>query len=154
MDSLVNRIRRLSPDQQRSVEDYVDFLLSRSGDTGAGRADLSPAVSVPVAAPPPLITVPELPVSDPADVRIAPGTPCSLSPPASNGPDPATLLMQEIASEKEDILTAGYMDYGTFEQEDRSRSPSPADAAVRRVKAKLMEKKADDPVQDVLDWID
>lgn len=150
-DSLESRLERLSPEQRRSVEDYVDFLISRT--TGpAGNPETPAIVPLPVAAPPPLLTLHGME---------QPG----VSPPVCP-PEPGIVLMEDpvvreeaespgiraITTEREDVLTGGYMDYGKFEPPQKS-SPSPADEAVKRVKVKLDRKKGEKPADSLLEWV-
>jgi len=153
MDSLENMLERLSPEQRRSVEDYVDFLLHRSVKQSSGTPDMVPAGSPLDAAPPPLFPVQESPVTESPAIRIAHRAPETGLPPASDEPDAGTPVLTEIAPEKEDVLASGYMDYGKFEQPEE-RTPSPADEAVQRVRVKINGKKDKDPSRKLLDWID
>ena len=150
-DSLESRLERLSPEQRRSVEDYVDFLLSRPASL-AGNPGTPATVPPPVAAPPPLLTLREME---------QPG----VSPPACP-PDPGIVLSDDpvrreeaespgirpITTEREDALTGGYMDYGKFEPPQKS-PPSPADEAVKRVRGKLDRRKGEKPADSLLEWV-
>jgi hypothetical protein len=145
MESLESKLDRLSPEQRREVDDFVDFLIQRSGT-------FAPASSVPPAAPPPLITIAPLPIPlqepslAPEPVQTRPRIQESLDPAPEE--DPVALLMQEIALD--DPRTNDYMDYGKYEQPP----PSPATEAVKRVKEKISHKKVHDPGTQILDWID
>jgi hypothetical protein len=156
MESLDRKLGRLSREQQRQVEDFVDFLLQRS-QTVPEEGITSPMATLPSVAPP------APPVQDsPGSYTI--GRINDLIDTPDNQQvrpdiDPATLLIQEIASEKADIITSDYMDYGSFEPGVTSAPPppspsSPADEAVQRVKVRLTGKKNAGPAQDMLDWID
>jgi len=147
MESLESKLERLSPEQRREVEDFVNFLIQRSGNSPT--APLTPS-----AAPPPLISIAPPPLSvqepsivqEPVKVRDLIRIPDSPDP----GPqeDPVTLLMQEIAVD--DSMVNDYMDYGKFEQPP----PSLATEAVKRVKEKISRKKVHEPTNQILDWID
>lgn len=56
--------------------------------------------------------------------------------------------IRAITVEVEDRISRDYMDYGQFEQQ------SPATEAVRKVKAKLIQKSEQDTSRHLLDWID
>ena len=146
MESLESRLDRLSPEQRREVEDFVDFLIQRSGT-------FAPASSVPPAAPPPLITIapPPIPLqelSSPAPEPAKTRTRVQKLPDPAPQEDPGTLLMQEIAVD--DPGTNDYMDYG----KDEPPPPSLATEAVKRVKEKISRKKVHDTGSQILDWID
>jgi hypothetical protein len=146
MESLESKLDRLSPEQRREVEDFLDFLLQRVKTPAAlplNHASAPPALAV---APPPLTVQEPAPAPEPGKVydlirRQEPA-------PALPQEDPVTLLMQEIAVD--DSLTDDYMDYGKYEQPP----PSPATEAVQRVKEKLQQKKEAEPSKQLLDWID
>ncbi len=152
-DSLENRLERLSPEHRRSVEDYIDFLLAcaarGTGTSPRTSQDLSPQI----VAPPPFFPTPDIPPADPPLTENLPDIPQTKTDHPIDAVEPKTLRIQEIATEKEDSLSQGYMDYGKFEPPQKS-PPSPADEAVRRVKIKLDGKKEKDPARNVLDWID
>jgi hypothetical protein len=146
MESLEIKLDRLSPEQRREVEDFVDFLIRRSGT-------FAPAPLMPPAAPPPLITItpPPIPVQElsvvpePTKIRTLR---VQESPDPAPQEDPVTLLMQEIAVD--DSMTNDYMDYGKYEEPP----PSPATEAVKRVKEKISRKKVHDTGKQILDWVD
>ena len=147
MESLESKLDRLSPKQRREVEDFVDFLIQRSGTF----AQASP---VPPAAPPPLIAIAPspIPVQEPSMVpeptKIHNLIRVQESPDPAPQEDPVALLMQEIAVD--DPRTNDYMDYGKYEQSP----PSLATEAVKRVKEKISRKKVHDTGNQILDWID
>jgi hypothetical protein len=144
MESLESRLDRLSPEQRREVEDFVDFLIQRSGT-------FAPASSVPPAAPPPLITIapPPIPLQEPSTEPEPAKTRTRVleSPDSAPEEDPVALLMQEIALD--DPRTNDYMDYGKYEPPP----PSPATDAVKRVNDKMSRKKENDPAKKMLEWI-
>jgi hypothetical protein len=147
MESLESKLDRLSPEQRREVEDFVNFLIQRSGTS-------SPASAIPSAAPPPVINIvpPPLPVQEPSmapePVKVRKLIRIPDSPDPVPQEDPVTLLMQEIAVD--DSLVNDYMDYGKYEQPP----PSLATEAVKRVKEKMSRKKVHAPANQILDWID
>ncbi len=152
MESLESKLCRLSQEQQREVEDFVDFLLQRQGEKSVPL--IAPVISseFPVAVAPPPLTVQESP-PEPHEARIEVPVRRQDRQPVYAEEDPANTLIQKIAPEKEDSPASEYMDYGSFEQAPVA-PPSPATEAVQRVKIKLSAKKAQDPTKNMLDWID
>jgi hypothetical protein len=147
MESLESKLDRLSPDQRCEVEDFVDFLLYRSG--------LLQGVSRPTTVnPPPLKPEPPaIPVMAPIIIQETPqvvGNEQNIrqAGPSSPGVPEEPFPMQEITVEVEDRISRNYMDYGQFEQQ------SPATEAVKKVKAKLIQKSGQDKSRHLLDWID
>ena len=146
MESLENKLERLTPVQRQEVEDFVDFLLSRSGMI----RDFPGPVPVPPpfvnGAPPPLtmiepvhiMTVP-LPENEHAHVD-------SQTP--SRVPEEPVGLIHEIAGQGDNGITGDYMDYGQFEQ------ATPATEAVKKVKEKLAKREERDKGSQILEWID
>jgi hypothetical protein len=145
MESLESRLDRLSPEQRREVEDFVDFLIHRSGT-------FEPASSVPPAVSPPLITITPspIPLQEPSPAPEPARTRARIqeSPDPAPEEDPVALLMQEIAVD--DTMINDYMDYGKFEPPPSSL----ATEAVKRVKEKISRKKVNDTGNPILDWID
>ncbi len=149
MESLESKLDRLSPDQRREAESFVDFLLSRSGSP---QGVFSPAaVNPPVITPaPPVVPVmaPMImqettpPVVREQNVRQA-------EPSSFSEPDEFSSPIREITVAVEDRITRDYMDYGQFEQQ-----PSPATEAIKKVKAKLIQKGEQGTSHHLLDWID
>lgn len=146
MESLKRKLERLSPEQQKEVEDFADFLLRHP--------KTPPSLPIyPDATPhPPVVAPPPLTVQEPASARepIKVYDLIRKQEPSSSAPqeDPITLLMQEIAVD--DSLTEDSMD-------DRKYEPppsSPATEAVQRVKEKLSQHKENDPAKKMLEWID
>ena len=146
MESLESKLDRLSPEQRREVEDFLDFLLQRVKTFPALPPNHAPAPPA-LAVAPPTLTVQE-PAPAPEPVKVYDLIHRQEPAPALPQEDPVTLLMQEIAVD--DSLTEDYMDYGKYEQPP----PSPATEAVKRVKEKLKQKKEAEPSKQLLDWID
>jgi len=148
MESLESKLDRLSPDQRREAEDFVDFLLYRSGSLQdvPGPAAVNPLVlpsvppAIPVMAP---IIMPQIPPFVVHDQNIRREGPPSL------GVSEEHLPRHEIEEEVEDPISRNYMDYGQFDQKQ-----SPATEAVKKVKAKLIQKSEKDKPHHLLDWID
>ncbi len=149
MESLENKLERLTPVQRREVEDFVEFLLQQSGTS-----------------PAPMIPVPQVPKM----MGIAPPPLTQEEPPATSGisqiashdvilasgsPDPACDEFTPLATEidpNDDYITHDYMDYGQFDPS--SRQPSPATESVRNVKMNMDRKDKEDRTSQLLDWID
>ena len=140
MESLESKLERLAPGQRKEVEDFVDFLLFRSGEPPASPRMITQAPPVLSRVPPPLETVP-LP---PAPAPVSDTEPGSPSP---SGQVPAPV--QESPSTVDDWITRDYMDYGQFEQ-----APSPAAEAVKKVKQKISQREDHEKSHQLLDWID
>ena len=143
MESLESKIERLPPEQHKEVEDFVDFLLFRSGI-----AQESPVQTVPSrilnAAPPLIVQEPvHILENPPSKTDGIPGEHSSRSGPAE---PPAPF--QEISVPGDDRIARDYMDYGQFD-----RSPSPAATAVTKVKEKLRKQEEKEKPRVSLDWI-
>jgi len=143
VDLLLNKLERLTPEQRREVEDYVDFLLFRS--------DNRPDPDRPVAPVPPVLM--DAPHSlEPAPLMVPPLQPVPATPyhedtPAPAAPAPDTVY--EIHG-GEDWLTRDYMDLGRFDP-----APSPATEAVKKVKRKLVRREEQEKKEShLLDWVD
>jgi hypothetical protein len=145
MESLESKLDRLSPDQRREVEDYVDFLLYRSGSLKG--------VSSQSTANPPVLTYanPVIPVMTPLIMQETPPVVVNEQDDSSSSgmSEEHYSPIQEITVEVEDRISRDYMDYGQFEQQE-----SPATEAVKKVKAKLIQKNEQDKSHHLLDWID
>lgn len=148
MESLESKLDRLSPDQRREVEDFVDFLLYRSGSPQGihSQTSINPPVlkpeppAIPVMAP--LVMQETMPV-----VAYEQHTRKSESP-SLGMPEETDSPLREITVEVDDRISRDYMDYGQFEQS------SPATEAIKKVKAKLIQKSEKDVSRHLLDWID
>lgn len=147
MESLESKLDRLSPDKRREVEDFVDFLLYRSGSP----QDIPGLVTVnqqPVKAAPPGIPV-MAPMMMQETPQVVHEQYIRLEGPSSLGVSEEQYSpIQEVTVEVDDRISRDYMDYGQFEQ------PSPATEAVKKVKAKLIQKGEQDKSHHLLDWID
>ena len=147
MESLESKLDRLSPEHRREIEDFVDFLLYRSGSPqGVYRQTTT---LPPVAKPAPTV----IPVMAP---MIMQETPEVLVPEQNIRQESSSMEMseevyspiQEITVEADDQISRNYMDYGQFEQQ------SPAIEAVKKVKAKIIQKSEQEKSSHLLDWID
>ncbi|PKL68107.1 MAG: hypothetical protein CVV30_12285 [Methanomicrobiales archaeon HGW-Methanomicrobiales-1] len=148
MESLESKLDRLSPEQRREVEDFVDFLLYRSGTL---QGVSGPAVVNPSAAKlvPPVIPV-MTPILQDTPLVVASEQNIRQADSSSTGmPEESSPLIQEITVEVEDRISRDYMDYGQFEQQS-----SPATEAVKKVKTRLIQKSDQDHSSHLLDWVD
>ena len=136
LESLESKLGRLSSDQRREIEDFVDFLLSRSAVIPVALPGTQPAPPV-MSSAPPVFTAQEL-----SPVRVMEESPV---PVETNNP----LLIQEITAGGDDWVTRDYMDYGKFEEQS-----SPATEAVKKVKQIIIKKEGQEKPRHILEWID
>lgn len=146
-ESLENKLYRLSPDQRNEVEDFVDFLLSRSGPFRPPIFSSCDPPPLPLKnAPPPLTMVEPVHV-----VEIPSSLPQVIN--GSNGPvsalerdiqTPATA----VSSNANDMVSRDYMDYGQFEQF------SPGTDTVKKIRQKMTRPDDNDKTRQILDWIE
>ena len=83
MESLESKLDRLSPDQRREVEDFVDFLIQRAeGIRVTVQVASHDVPSLAKSVAPPLITPDSVPVEEPAmpRPRIRPAGRCRPDP--------------------------------------------------------------------------
>lgn len=152
MESFESKLDRLSPEQRKEAEDFVDFLLSRSGQVSAFPAIAGIPHQVMNAAPPPPLSLPE-PVVHGVFAHPAAGQQDQIPPDRLTeqvSPDePPPAPFHEIGGGPHDHVTSDYMDYGQFE-----RQPSPADEAVKKIKRKTITREGQDKPRHLLDWVD
>ena len=146
MDLLLNKLERLTPEQRREVEDYVDFLLFRSDNRPDPARPIAPVPPILMATPPPPELAPVTPVPPAQPSLSFPFPDSSASAPVP--PEPVPALVHEIAG-ADDYLTRDYMDLGQYEQ-----PPSPATDATKKVKRRLIQRDEQDASHHVLEWID
>jgi len=147
MESLESRMERLTLEQRREVEDFMDFLLLKNNIRQG-------PVSVP--SPPPVMmnTPPVLSSEEPSFPRQSPVR--MQDSIIRNEPRPPVITTDQDSSpvrenneEGEDWITRDYMDYGKFDQ-----SFSPATEAVKKVKQKINARESEDNSRRLLDWVD
>jgi hypothetical protein len=147
MESFESRMERLTPEQRREVEDFVDFLLLknnfRQGSSDAARPSQVMMNAPPVLSPEPALYKQQKPVIM-QDLLVP-----AESPPSMVIDDPVPAPINEIVAGGEDRITRDYMDYGKFDQ-----SPTPATEAVKNVKRKIIAREADETSRHMLDWVD
>jgi len=148
MESLESKLDRLSPEQRREIEDFVDFLISRSGQ-------VCPLMNSPCN-PPPVLNVASLRLTMIEQAHGAETQPVTLQELVHNdertvpvtSDEPAPTLFQEIGAGS-DRITHNYMDYGQFEHQ-----PSLATEAVKKVKLKIIAREDQEKPRHLLDWVD
>lgn len=133
MESLERKLERLSPEQRREVEDFLDFLLQRQ--------KTSPPPPLHPGSAPPVLQEPA-PFTEPINVF---DLIRRQGPPPPPQEDPVALLMQEIIAEEDDSPTENSMDYGQFEE------------GKQKIAGKKQDPQNDpaaDRAADLLEWID
>ena len=149
MESLESKLDRLSPEQRKETEDFVDFLLSRSGQVSCFPTISRPPLPVLNMAPPPLcgiepVHVVETRVTGLRDPDPTPGRAAPMTP-EEEQPAP----FQEIDGGIQERLTPDYMDNGKFENQ-----PSPATEAVKKVRRTIIAREGQDRPHHLVDWVD
>jgi hypothetical protein len=155
MESLESKLDRLTPDQRREVEDFVDFLIQRAeGIRVTVQVASHEAPALPKSVAPPLISSDPVPVEEPAIPRPREDAPPAAAMSVHEAEPPA--VIQEIAVDDGSDSSDGYFDYGRFEKTAPPAPfpPSPADEAVKKVKRKLIQKSEQASKNQLLDWID
>ena len=147
MESLESKLDRLSPDQRKEVEDFVDFLMYRSGNFQGSPATAPVPAQSQTAAPPLVVQEPvRIPENRPAkEFAASPEE----NPSAPVLPEESATPFHEVSAAGDDRIARDYMDYGQFEQKS-----SPAIIAVKKVKEKLQKREKEEKPRVSLDWID
>jgi hypothetical protein len=148
MESLESKLDRLSPEQRKEVEDFVDFLMYHSGNSHESPGTPPVSLELQRVAPPPLS------LSEPVQFAENPLVKGYDSHQSENSLLPVKNEEQmkpirEIIVGGDDRITRDYMDYGQFEQKS-----SPATIAVKNVKEKLQKREEQEKPRVSLDWID
>ena len=148
LESLESKLVRLSPDQRKEVEDFVDLLLSRSGPFPLLMFDSLDPSPLPIrnVAPPSLTMIEPVHL-----VEIPP-----LPPKGTIGSERHVSTSErdtQISSSGKggcasDLISRDYMDYGQFEQS------SPGTEAVKKIQRKMIAPDGNDKTRQLLDWID
>ena len=148
MESLESKLERLSPEQRKEVEEFVDFLLFRSGNAHESPGTSPVPLELKKVAPPPL-TLPEpvhVPENPPPKIYDLPRVENSSIPDRN---EEQVSPLQEITVGGDDRITRDYMDYGQYEHQS-----SLAIIAVKNVKEKLKKQEEQEKPRVSLDWID
>ncbi len=145
MESLESKLDRLTPEQRKEVEDFVDFLISRSGI-------LPVSPGIPLVSPRIMNVAPPIIVQEPVHILESPpvkeSDTTSVENPSGPAPTGSPTPFHEVSVAVEDRISRDYMDYGQFD-----RSPSPATTAVKKVKELLQKREEDEKPRVSLDWI-
>ena len=148
MESLESKLDRMSPEQRKEVEEFVDFLLYRSGSVheSPGTAPVTPEFKQ-VAPPPLTLSEPgHVTENSPPKIYDLPRVETSTIPVRN---EEQISPLQEITIGGDDRITRDYMDYGKYESQS-----SPATIAVKNVKEKLKKQEDGEKPRVSLDWID
>jgi len=148
MESLESKLDRLSPEQRKEAEEFVDFLLYRSGNVHESPGTAPVPLEFKKVAPPPLtlsepVHVPENTLPKIYDLPRVENSTIPIRNEEQISP------LQEITLGGDDRITRDYMDYGQYEQQS-----SPAINAVKNVKEKLKKQDKQEKPRVSLDWID
>jgi hypothetical protein len=148
MESLESKLDILSPEQRKEVEEFVDFLLYRSGNSHESLGTAPVLLELKKVAPPPLT------LSEPVHVPENPPPKIYDLPRVENSSIPVRneeqiSPLQEITLGDDDRITRDYMDYEQYKQQS-----SPAIIAVKNVKEKLKKREENEKSRVSLDWID
>ena len=147
MESLESKLEKLAPEQRREVEDFVDFLIFRSGESQTTPADDPAGASHFVVGTRVLGNGSPFPCSGlvPSQDAGSSHAGSAAGVPHCAGPVSA----EESRSNGDDWITRDYIDYGKFEQ-----ATSPATEAVKKVKQKISQREEQEKSHQLLDWID
>lgn len=143
MESLENKIERLSLEQRQELEDFVDFLLQRTDiSVQTPLKPASPPITLPVAPPP--LSVDES-GSSKEKIKNYDLIHQQKVDSSSTTRQDKDSLVQEILDNGDDFLAEEYMDYGQFDKETKITTHK------KQIKKKpaIVEKAS-----DVLEWID
>jgi hypothetical protein len=148
MESLESKLDRLSPGQRKETEDFVDFLLSRSGQVCMPPDACRDSLLLHNVAPPPLTRIEPVHGGETRPIRHqGPARPDDRIAPAM-GDEPVPAPFQEIGGGS-DLITHDYIDYGQFEHQ-----PSPATEAVKKVRRKIIAREGREKPRHLVDWVD
>jgi hypothetical protein len=147
MESLESKLDRLSAEQRKEVEEFVDFLFYRSGNTCEFPGTTQGPMVFKKAAPPSLIA--QEPVHAPDNLPIKGDDTIPVEILSDPFQTEQGTPFNGISSAGDDRITGDYMDYGQY-----NPTPSPATAAVKKVKEKLQKRAENEKSRVSLDWID
>ena len=143
MESLENKIQRLSIEQQKEVADFVDFLLQRMDiSVQTPLKSVSPQLTHTITPPP--LSVDESGSSKEKIDNYDHIHQQKLDSTSTTQQDTDSLV-QEISNNSDDFLAEEYMDYGQFDKDTKTT------AHKKQIKKKsaIVEKAS-----DLLEWID
>ena len=146
LEPLETRIARLTPEQQREVSDFVDFLLLKNtiAQPGAGAPPSLIMVNTPPVMMPDPVPVSLSGIITPPDPLITLQSPAPVTADETSPP-----LIQEILGGSNDGITSDYIDYGKYEEKS-----SPATDAARNTKKRVIARQDKDKPGHILDWVD
>ena len=147
MESLEGRIGRLTPEQRREVEDFIDFLLLKDSVCQT-RETRTPPPQVMMNTPP-VLSADSSPALQQAPIRMQDLVIREESYQRPIPPDPVISPPNQSTASEDDWITHDYMDYGKFDPQS-----SPATEAVKKVKRKIVAREAEDKSRHLLDWVD
>jgi hypothetical protein len=147
MESLESKLDRLTADQRKEVEDFVDYLIFRSGNFPVSPATTPVPSQIQKVAPPPLIV--QEPVHTPENPTLKGDDMIPVDNSLGLVQVELAIPIHDISAASDDRITRDYMDYGQFEQKS-----SPATIAVKNVKEKLQKREEQEKPTVSLDWID
>jgi hypothetical protein len=148
MESLESKLERLSPEQRKEIEDFVDFLLSRAVQVRTPSDGSRESVPVLNLAPPPLTLIEPVHVMETSTVRLQDLVRTEDREVPAARDEPVPVPFQEIGGGS-DRIAHDYMDYGRFEHQ-----PSPATEAVKKIKRKIVAREGQEKPRHLLDWVD
>lgn len=148
MESLESKLDRLSPEQRKEIEDFVDFLLLRAVQVRTPSDTSRESVPVRNLAPPPLTLIEPVHVMETPPVRLQDLVRTDDHEVRAARDEPVPVSFQEICGGS-DRITHDYMDYGQFEHQ-----PSPATEAVKKIKRKIVAREGEEKPRHLLDWVD
>jgi hypothetical protein len=142
MDSLKNRIERLTVEQQREVEDFIDFLLLKNNARQGPSTALPPAWmnAPPVMDAEPGPAIPGIYLSPQGNESRKPGIPQELLP------DPP---IHETPSASDNGITRDYLDYGEYDADWPVSAGSE-----KKVRPRISRQRTGDESSHQLDWVD
>jgi len=146
MESLESKLDKLLPEQRKEVEDFVDFLLYRSGNI----PESPPAQTTPDlqrVAPPPFSFTEPVNARENPPVKIYDTNQGGIFSIPGKNDEPVKQIHENIVDNEQ--VTGEYIDYGQFEQKS-----SPATIAIKNVKEKLQKREEQEKPRVSLDWID
>ncbi len=146
MESLESKLDRLSQEQRKEVEVFVDFLLYRSGNSHESPGSVTVPADFKKIAPPLIV---QEPVQTPNTFQIKGDEKTS----AENVSGPVlkelAIPYHKISSTSDNRITRDYIEYGQFEKNTDS-----AVIAVKNVKEKLKKQEKNEKSRELLDWIE
>jgi hypothetical protein len=149
MESLESKLDRLSPEQRKETEDFVDFLLSREDHPYSPPETPCDHSTVQNVTPPLLSLINPATLEETRSVRIQDLARTEDNADMTTRDMAAPVPFHEVGVAIQDRISRDYMDYGQFEQPS-----SPAAEAVKKVKRKIIAREQEEKPRHLLDWVD